>query len=83
MKVDENFYLNTSAVERIVPQQEECRALSINSRLFTNWISTGTMTSPHPYTMMLEGWFLNSVQQCRVWAEIWLCKVARVNRYEL
>ncbi len=49
---------------------KECRALSINSCLFTNWISTGTMTSPHPYMIMLWGWFLNSVQQCRIQLQI-------------
>ena len=45
-------------VQVVVCQQKECRALSINSCLITNWISTGTMTSPHPYMMYKHLGFL-------------------------
>ena len=44
---------------------KECRAFSINICLFPNLITTATIVSPHPYVILLWGWFINSVQQCR------------------
>ncbi len=64
------YYVDIMVLHMHLAHLKECRALSINSCLFTNWISTGTMTSPHPHMIMLWGWFLNSVQQCRLQLQI-------------
>ena len=40
---------------------KECRAVSINICPQLNWITIGTITSPHPYMILLCWWFLNFV----------------------
>ncbi len=36
---------------------KECRAFSINMCLFPNLITIGTIAGPHPYMILLWGWF--------------------------
>ena len=57
----------------ILSRLKRMLALSINSCLFTNGISIGTMTSRHPYMIMLWWWFLELYKRpgFLIWACYW------------